>query len=262
MTTTATPRPAQPMTPLNHEKTEKHRRRLAGYTPTAAGTMQPRTTDHPEIWQAESADGHWQYQRTETPTTPWVVLYRPTGQDVLFTTLPDARRWTARDSGDFALGLLRSVALRVIARNGRTASVEVFNPGTSTADREAAAAREAARAAERLALARRAVAVLDGLLLTGRPDTRCTGAAGGCSGYLLADVAGERATWAHVDTCRECVDAPVEARRACRNLHQHQPCGDPDPVLCDHTWCSTPVLPAAGVCGQGVDDCCGCCDAE
>lgn len=268
------------MTTLNAEKTERRPRYLrtavdalpvvGSATPAAEGDAgedkqpadrAPQTTTA-EIWYAESGDARWTYERTETPTTPWLVTYRPTGQTMLFTTLAEGRRWTARDDGRAALGFLRAEAYRVIERRGSDGRILCFNPGTPVTAREAARTAEAELAAERLGRARRAVFVLEGAVLAGEPVTQCAGVGllGGCSGYLLED----RGYWVHADTCRECRDQSPEKRLQCRQLHRHQSCGDPDPVLCEHSHCSAPALPAldGGQCEHGRDACCGCCGCE
>jgi hypothetical protein len=247
------------MTPLNDAVTERQPRYLNTYAVTARRGLVRRTTTD-EIWWATSADGNWTYARTETSGTPWVVTYVPTGQDVLFTTLPDSRRWTARDEGHYAVAFLLAEARTVISRQGEEHTV-VFagHPGAPKPD---TSARDAELAAERLGRARRWEAIHTGTLSADEPDTRCTGDA--CSGYLTATFAGERAAWVHADTCRECVDEAPAQRRECRNLHLHRPCGDADPVQCDHDRCTVATLPnlPTGQCPRGRTACCGCCDDD
>jgi hypothetical protein len=256
-TTTRRPKPAE--TPLDDDLTERRPRYLTGYESDGTGGRRRRSTSA-EIWSAQSTDQRWVYERTDTPGTPWMVRYQPTGQEVPFTTLADGRRWTARD--EYALAFLRAEALQVIARLGEASGVLAFNPGTPESTRAAVRARAAVVAAERLGRARRCVAVLDGLVLADDPDTRCTGG-GECGGYLTVAIAGDRAAWVHADTCRECINVDPAKRRECHDLHRHVPCGDPDPVLCEHLWCTTPTVLLAGQqCPAGRDDCCGCCDAD
>jgi hypothetical protein len=54
----------------------------------------------PQIWAAESADGVWAYERTETSGTPWVVTHIKTGHEQWFSSLPKARIWTARPEAE------------------------------------------------------------------------------------------------------------------------------------------------------------------
>lgn len=244
------------MTPLDDTRTESRPRFLAGLV---AG--QGLTTATDEIWAAVSADHRWTYQRVEVGATPWEATYLPTGQTVMHGSLPAARRWTAHEGGAFALANLRGGAQLVIDRRGDAGTTLMFNPGTPEATRAAARAREAAAAAERLALALRCAAVLDGLVVAGAPEVRCSGA-GECGGYLAAAYAGERAAWMHADACRECIGQPLARRRQCRALDRHAPCGDPDPVLCEHLGCSAPSVYFVGQCRRGREGCCGCCEAR
>lgn len=237
------------MTPLAEDLTNRRPRFLRG--PVAGQGL----TTADEIWGAVSADHLWTYQRVEDGATPWEVTYAPTGQTAMHGSLPAARRWTAHDDGAFALANLRAGAQLVIDRGGAEATLLCFNPGTPESARAAARARHAAAAAERLALARRCAGVLDGLVIAADPDARCT-----CGGYLAAAITGERAAWMHADTCRECIGQPLEQRRVCRALARHAPCGDPDPVLCDHLRCSAPSVYLVGQCRRGRDGCCGCCE--
>lgn len=262
MTSTTTRRPRAPMTPIDEAETERRPRYLNTYTRSRRTDALVRRTTSDEIWQTRSACGLWQYERTETPGTPWLVTYRPTGQDVLFTTLDDGRRWTARDGGERAIAFLRAEAQRVIDRKGDDGRILMFTPGTPESVRAETRAMAAAAAAERFGRARRWAGVLDGLVLADEPDARCTGR--GCCGYLTAAVAGDRAAWVHADACRECVDEQPEKRRECRELHRHVPCGDADPVLCDHARCTTAALPVldGGQCPRGLDACCGCCEHD
>lgn len=256
-TSTMTGRKLRPMTPLNESATQRRPRYLrAPAVPTVGARPdgQAPATTADEVWYAESADGLWTYTRVEETTTPWEVVYLPTGQCATFTTLGAGRRWTAHEQGRFALANLRAGAVRVVAAGGATGAFLMFAPGASDADRRAARAAEAQRCARRLAEARRCLAVLDGLLVADEPDGRCTG---GCGGYLTAVVDGDRAAWQHADACRECIDKPPAQRRQCEQAYRHVPCGDPDPVLCARPWCTTP-LPATPV--DGCDDCCGCCE--
>lgn len=227
---------------------------------TSPAHQTPATTGD-EIWSAVSTDHRWIYDRTEETTTPWECTYAPTGQTVVFGTLDAARRWTARDEGRFALAELRAHALRVTER-GASSVVLMFNPGTPETTRAAARAREAEQARTRVAYARRHLAVLDGLLTDGTPEHRCTGK--DCGGYLTVVHAGDRAAWVHADACRECVDLPPAERRRCRTLDRHVPCGDADPVLCGHVWCSLPAAAPelVGQCPHGRDACCGCCEYD
>lgn len=237
-------------------------RYLNSYTAPDAEGRQDRRTTGDEVWEAISADGLWSYVRVDGEAgTPWAVTYLPTGQTATFPSLPKARRWTAHQDGQFALDNLRAAALLVIDRQGGQGTILCFNPGTSEHVKAAARAREAEACAERVGAARRALAVLDGLLLPDDPDTRCTGEA--CGGYLTALVAGDAAAWAHADACGECVDEPIEKRRECWQAHRHAPCGDADPVLCEHSGCTVPTLPdLPGGCSRGRDACCGCCDHD
>lgn len=248
------------MTALDSASTQYRPRYLNGYE-QVGGQLVRRTTGD-EVWEAVSADGRWTYTRTETPSTPWVVAYVPTGQDVMFASLPKARTWTA---GDAAVPFLRRLALDVIDRKGADGTVLLFDPGTSGSVRAEARRRAAEAAAERLGRARRALALHDGLVLADHPDARCTGGtAGECGGFLTALVVDDRAAWVHADSCSECVHEPLAKRRDCRALHRHAPCGDPDPVLCDHPQCSTPAvgLVAGAGCARGEDACCGCCEHD
>jgi hypothetical protein len=250
------------MTPLNPATIQRRPAFLAGYEPDGEGGMRRRTTGD-QIWGAESADGCWTYTRVDgIPGTPWDVVYLPTGQVTQHASLPKARVWTAHQGGEFALANLRADALAVIDRAGASAGVLCFTPGTPESTKAAARAREAEAAAVRLGLARRALAVLDGLLIADTPDAQCSGAE--CGGYLAALVVGARATWAHADACSECADQPIEKRRGCELAHQHVPCGDPDPVLCDHDRCTTPAAAVliGGQCPRGREACCGCCEHD
>lgn len=241
------------MTPLDETRTERRPRFLAGLV-----AEQGLTTDADEIWAAISADHLWTYQRVEVGATPWEATYLATGQTAMHGSLPAARRWTAHQGGDFALANLRAGAQLVIDRGGDAGTTLMFNPGTPETARAAARAREAAAAAERLALALRCAGILDGLVIADTPDTRCA-----CGGYLAAAIAGDRAAWVHADACRECADEPIEKRRGCHALALHVPCADADPVPCDHVWCSAPtLLLELGQCTRGRDACCGCCEAD
>jgi hypothetical protein len=252
----------QPLTPLN-ARTLQHRPALLNrYAPDADGELQRACTGD-QLWDAESADGLWTYQRVDgVAGTPWEVVYLPTGQATEHGTLTRARLWTGRDAGEFARANLRAGALDVVHRRGASGSILCFDPGAPESTRAAARARAAEQAAVRLGHARRAVAVLDGLIIGDDPDARCTGE--DCGGYLTASIAGLAAAWVHADACRECADQPIEKRRRCEFGHQHVPCGDADPVLCEHLWCTSPALALwpAGQCPRGRDACCGCCEHD
>lgn len=253
------------MTPLDDALTERRRRYIAGPVTRRIGRQpaaEPATTKDDEIWFAVSACHRWTYRRVDgVAGTPWECTYGPTGQITTHGSLPAARRWTEHDGGEFALANLRAGALEVVDRRGGQGAVLVFAPGTPDAERARARAREAERCAERVGAARRCIAVLDGLLLADVPDARCTG---DCGGYLTIAFAGERAAWVHADTCRECIDEKRAGRLACPAIYRHVPCGDPEPVTCEHSGCSsTAVYLVAGVgCPRGRDACCGCCEHD
>jgi hypothetical protein len=249
-------------TPLNPDTVHLMPRYLAGYESDGNGGLERRSTGD-EIWGATSADGLWTYTRADgVAGTPWEVVYVPTGQVVTFGALPKARRWTAHDGGEFALANLRHGAQLVIDRRGDAGTILGFNPGTPESQKAEARRREAERCAERLAAALRCRAILDGLMLAGDPDARCTGEA--CGGYLTASLAGNAAAWVHADACRECAHQPIEKRRECPELGRHVPCGDADPVLCDHMGCTLPAAApeVVGDCPRGRDACCGCCEHD
>jgi hypothetical protein len=257
--TTTTRRPRPPLTPLNPETVQRRPAFLAGYESDGEGGQRRRTTGD-QVWGAESADGCWTYTRVDgIAGTPWDVEYLPTGQVTQHASLPKARLWTAHQGGAFALANLRAGALTVVERGGASGAMLCFTPGTPASVRAAARKREAEAAAVRLGLARRALAVLDGLLIGDAPTGRCTGRPD-CGGYLAEVVAGGRAEWVHVDACRECSRQPIEKRRGCELAHQHVPCDDPDPVLCEHYRCAAPAV--RGQCPRGRDACCGCCEHD
>lgn len=252
----------KPMTPLNPERTEKsyayvqpraagpRRRQGAAYGQVAVNQTQLRTTQTPQIWKAESADGCWSYVRTEEPTTPWVVIYLPTGQTTQFGSLPAARAWTASPS---ALQQLRATAGDVIRWGGATGTIAI---GAWAGGHTRRVAEDARAAAGRVAVAMRWAAVLDGGLVAEPATARChRNGPLMCGGYL-AEVDGQ---WVHVDACRECVGLPAGQRRQCHNLTGHQACGDADPVLCEHARCGEPAEVAIGLCPRGRDACCESC---
>lgn len=259
-----------PMTPLDETLTERRprilqprtarrgipqysdafRRALAAEGVPPGLPSQPRTT-RPEIWLAVSADHRWTYRRLEETSTPWEVTYLPTGQGARFTTLTEGRRWTAMP---LAFAQLRARARDVIDRGGRSDTI-VLIPGPGGHTRRAA--EEEKRVTDRLRLAMRAAAVLDGALVTAEPQARCEqgGPAGVCGGYL-AEAGG---AWVHVDACRECYEGPVAERRACHNLAGHLACGDAHPLLCGHPRCGKPAELEPGRCPRGRDACCEAC---
>lgn len=244
-----------PMTPLNDDLTER-RPRYVQSRPTGprrpgtpAGTLR---ATNPEIWLAFSADGLWVYERTETATTPWHVTYLPTGQTSIFTTLTEARRWTA---SPHALPQLRAQARDVISRGGRQPGTHTltFGPGglpQRAADNEKAIA-------ERLAHAMRWAAILDGTLVDAEPDARChrAGPLAVCGGYLAHTSSG----WVHVDACNECIGLMSDETRKCHNLTAHQACGDPDPVQCDHRHCGQVANLTPELCPRDNPACCDAC---
>lgn len=252
----------RPLTPLNEDTLQRMPALLNSYAPDANGDLQRQHTGD-QLWGAESADGLWTYQRVDgVAGTPWEVTYLPTGQACEHGNLTKARLWTAHDEGRFALANLRHGAQLVIDRAGDEGTVLSFTPGTPEWQKTEARNREAQRCAERLAAALRCRAILDGLVAAGDPDARCTGEH--CGGYLTATFAGNAAAWVHADACRECADQPIEKRRQCHELGRHVPCGDPDPVLCDHLWCTLPAAApeVVGDCPRGRDACCGCCEHD
>ena len=237
------------MTPLDDALTERRprlltaragRRRPIGAQPV---TTETRTT-RPEIWQAVSDDHRWAYLRAETPTTPWEVIYLPTGQETLFTNLPEARRWTA--SGR-ALPILRARAQDVIRRGGADTSSIRMLPGPGGLLRRAD--EDPRTVAERLGRARRAAMIFDGAVTSAQPVARCQRAGVlDCGGYLAEADDGR---WVHADACPECVGSPVAERRRCRNLDAHLACGRPEPVDCGHARCGEPAQLTLVLCPRG-----------
>jgi hypothetical protein len=194
-----------------------------------------------ETWQATSADHRWLYERLETVSTPWEVTYLPTGQTQIFGNLNTARRWTGDETR--AVAFLRQSAAQVVTRGGHADTIVT----AFVAGRIQRVAESAEDAAARCAAARRAVAVIDGALVTGDPDGLCR-----CGALLIGAV--------HADVCRECLDDTPADRRRCRLLHQHQACDDVDPVQCDHPQCRIPASPRGDAdCRRGCEWCCGCC---
>jgi hypothetical protein len=250
-----------PITELDPASVQRRPRYLNSYERDATGQMVRRTTGD-EVWFARSADRLWVYERTEETTTPWEVTYLPTGQVVTMSTLLAGRRWTARDGGRYARANLLAGAQLVLDRQGASGGVLCFPPAMPEAERALLRRREAEAAAERFGLARRAVGVLEGLIGPDSPDALCTGATTGT--YLTAAVSGARGAWVHADACSECAGADLATRRKCRTLYRHTACGDPDPLLCEHSRCSVAAIPThvAGECPAGRGACCGCCGDE
>lgn len=52
-------------------------------------------TGRMETWAARSRDRVWTFERTEEPSTPWVVTHEPTGRWAYMSSLPEARAFTA-----------------------------------------------------------------------------------------------------------------------------------------------------------------------
>lgn len=216
----------------------------------------------PQIWQAVSENGRWLFDRVEVPSTPWRTEYLPTGQDQFFTTLADARRWAVDEPT--ALRFLRDRAAAVVAAGGRSETIV----------RQAAPSGMLVRVAEdpglilaRFLVADRALAMLDGRLVDGPADGRCTCRGMACSGFVAEIIApsepgGEQARrWVTADVCGRCLTRDLDARRRCGLATPHRACPEADPLLCTHTRCHGVATPDPGPCLTGSDACCGCCAA-
>lgn len=220
----------------------------ATLTRTPAPVLDDRLTQHRtnlrtgrrELWQFGTLDGTWIVERVEDTGTPWEVTHRPTGMTAQFGQESDALQYIARPG---TLVHLRALADDVVRRGGRTDTITM----RVVAGRLARVDEPADVVADRLGLAVRALAVLDGLLSPGTPDAVCL-----CGAYLTGE--------AHADACRECIGEPLEGRRRCPLAGRHTACVRPDPVQCDHLQCRRAAVPAGGgVCWRGRDRCCGCC---
>ena len=64
----------------------------------------------------------------------------------------------------------------------------------------------------------------------------------------------------HADACTEWANGPLDYRRACELLHQHQASAGPFPLLCEHAGCRALALLGRDCdCWTGRAWCCGCC---
>lgn len=229
----------------------------------AKGLDSPSTV---EAWSAESVDGIWRYQRLEgSAVETWDVLHRPTGHIEPARDLDRARQWTASPA---ALARIRGHAESVVAAHGRmpsSALVISFPPSGLTAeqaqrwraDRDHA---EEQAAADRLARARIVLAVLDGRLLpagAGMPEGACE-----CGGLLAFDA--EAKAWRHVNGCRHCWSPETDwtADAICMTPVEHEWCGDPEPVRCEHSQCKRNAVLGSQPCGSMREWCCGCCHSR
>lgn len=191
----------------------------------------PGGATRPEIWAACSADDLWSYHRIDDEGTPWLIVYRPTGQQVVpYGTLAAAREATAG-------GLLDELR--------RRAYLAAFH-GEDTKSR--------ADGQRWLAVHMRGAGTTYGA----DPDWRCR-----CGGYLLEATGDGRL--AHVDCCRECYTPGAGlVGDTCVVAPDHRFCGDPQPIECGHhrdNRCQAPARPNDGAgCGKAGDvDCCGVC---
>jgi hypothetical protein len=176
-----------------------------------------------------AAEWHLQH-RPEVDGTPWLLLYVPTGQDLLFGSDGFAAQFIADPDN--------TAYLRDLAKAALTAA-----DGPETAGR-----------------ARRVLAIHDGQL---HPDD-ATGVCL-CGGYLALarHQVDPDAVDRHVDACHNCYLLPLGLRRTCETLHHHQPCTNPhnrpDPVHCDHPRCTVPAEAVGPRCVRDNTWCCGCC---
>lgn len=220
------------------------RRALTALDPNTLVRRRPLNGGAAQIRDAVSADGVWRYHRVEMVGTPWRVEHLPSGRDTWFDSLPESRAWTADTAA--AVKFLREACDLELVRSGFTGIVDVVAAGHDPQ-------------VERFALGARALAVFDGTVLAGDPAVACSCEGRVCGGYLVDTAAG----WVSADTCPDCVDDHPHKRLQCRSLHRHQPCPDPDPMLCAHVRCTCPARPVTligcGPCRSGHELCCGCC---
>jgi|GEM_PF-1449331 len=199
-----------------------------------------------EITFARSADGRWEYHRTEETGTPWEIVYLPTGQMLQAGSLASARRWTA--SGG-ALTTLRDEACRIIARSG-VPDGPIYKADPT--GRLVEVAPDPDEVSRRLYRAWRWHLIHEGQMAPRgtRPDYRCE-----CGGYLVEDPAND--TMAHIDACPECIGDPDQPCHD--NQRKHVACEEVTPALCDHAGCGR-FAQVGMPCAYGRECCCGCCE--
>jgi hypothetical protein len=187
---------------------------------------------------AMSADGLWIFRLdVEASAERWTGEYLPTGDQVDGGSCQAVRVKAARPG---VLDRFRAAAARAVAELGPL----VAHAGDDLGDVVRCGGLFEAPATA-YALARRRLAILDGLMVPGDVDGVCA-----CGGYLVGEL--------HADACPCCWSLSPGKRVRCEHLAQHQACATPDPARCEHYRCTGTAAPDA--CWTGDRLCCGCCD--
>jgi hypothetical protein len=137
----------------------------------------------PELWQAGSVDGLWTYERLDDTSTPWRVMYVPTGQTVDgYGTISAARRATAGGLRDE----LRREAMRGALTGTTVAGVPLDQLGRINAHRWLS------------------VFLREQLVDSGEPFDQNAGVCA-CGGSLIElDLGRGAVRLAHIDVCAAC----------------------------------------------------------
>lgn len=230
-------RDTSPLTPLDRASKQY---RATFTAPTRGDGVTKR-----ELWSAMSTDGVWAYVRVDDDGTPWMGIFRPTGQYRCYGTISEARRATAATNGAPTPGDPQG-HLRLVQELRMEASAALAAPDPDT----------------RLK-AVRWTAVHMRMATTGGYDDilRCA-----CGGLLVhIDIPSRGRRTVHLDGCPDC--APhLDQTTLCEFAAVHQFCEQPTPVACTHagtTGCAGNAHPVGiGACPLGEADCCGqCCGA-
>ena len=87
------------------------------------------------------------------------------------------------------------------------------------------------------------------------PVTACE-----CGGMLVSiwDTSTRQDVWLHTDACMQCREEPLKTAVNCTG--RHVGCSQPEPRMCQHAPCETPVLLSDRCAWDGAQaSCCACC---
>jgi hypothetical protein len=202
----------------------------------------PAASGAPPLRPGVAAPELWRLEHREDGAR-WMLTYAPTAQSVFFGARAAALAFAATPT---ALPYLQTQATDVITTGGALGGVLVVfhrdGPNEIRPDGDAGLA------AQRVAHARAALAVLTGVLTHIQPQAHC----GACAGWVTATACG----WGHANACPACWTPRGGLAAPCPHLGGHHWCPTPAPARCSHCPRRDDLTQP---CARGDILCCGCC---